>query len=59
LHDFRRAFALAVLRNGTDVYALAKLMGHDGITVLQLYLKQTYQDTYAAHQRADPVDNSS
>jgi site-specific recombinase XerD len=45
LHDFRRAFALAMLRNGADVYTLAKLMGHEGITVLLRYLKQTYQDT--------------
>ena len=59
LHDFRRAFALAMLRNGTDVYTLAKLMGHEGITVLQRYLKQTYQDTEAAHRRAGPVDNSN
>ncbi len=33
LHDFRRAFALAMLRNGTDIFTLAKLMGHKGITV--------------------------
>jgi integrase/recombinase XerD len=59
LHDFRRAFALAMLRNGTDVYTLAKLMGHEGISVLQRYLKQTYQDTQAAHRRAGPVDNSN
>jgi integrase/recombinase XerD len=58
-HDFRRAFALAMLRNGTDIYTLAKLMGHEGITVLQRYLKQTYQDTEAAHRRAGPVDNSN
>jgi integrase/recombinase XerD len=58
LHSFRRAFALAMLRNGTDIYTLAKLMGHEGITVLQRYLKQTYQDTEAAHRRAGPVDNS-
>jgi site-specific recombinase XerD len=58
LHDFRRAFALAMLRNGTDVYTLAKLMGHEGITVLQRYLKQTFQDTEAAHRRAGPVDSS-
>jgi site-specific recombinase XerD len=56
-HDFRRAFALAMLRNGTDIYTLAKLMGHEGITVLQRYLKQTYQDTEAAHRRSGPVDN--
>lgn len=58
LHDFRRAFALAMLRNGTDIYTLAKLMGHEGITVLTRYLKQTYQDTEEAHRRAGPVDNS-
>ena len=57
LHDCRRAFALAMLRNGIDVYTLAKLMGHEGIIILQRYLKQTYQDTEAAHRRAGPVDN--
>ena len=55
--DFRRAFALSMLRNGTDLYTLAKLMGHEGITVLQRSLKQTYQDTEAAHRRAGPADN--
>jgi integrase/recombinase XerD len=58
LHDFRRAFALAMLRNGTDIFTLAKLMGHEGITVLQRYLKQTNYDTEQAHRRAGPVDNS-
>jgi uncharacterized sporulation protein YeaH/YhbH (DUF444 family) len=37
---------------------LAKLKGHEGITVLQRYLKQTYQDIEAAHRMASPVDNS-
>jgi integrase/recombinase XerD len=58
LHDFRRAFALAMLRNGTDIFTLAKLMGHEGISVLQRYLKQTNLDTEVAHRRAGPVDNS-
>jgi len=47
-----------MLRNGTDLYTLSKLMGHEGIDVLQRYLKQTYQDTEQAHRRAGPVDNS-
>lgn len=55
-HDFRRAFALSMLRNGTDVFTLAKLMGHEGITVLQRYLKQNNQDIELAHLRASPVD---
>lgn len=58
LHDFRRAFAIAMLRNGTNIYTLAKLMGHEGTTVLEKYVKQTSQDTEGAHRRAGPVDNS-
>ncbi|MFC2064152.1 tyrosine-type recombinase/integrase [Chloroflexota bacterium] len=57
-HDFRRAFALSMLRNGTDVFTLAKLMGHSGITVLQRYLMQTNFDTEIAHRRVGPVDNA-
>jgi len=53
-HDFRRAFALSMLRNGTNLYTLAKRMGHEGITILQRHLKKTYQDTEAAHRRAGP-----
>jgi integrase len=56
LHDFRRAFALAMLRNGTDIFTLAKLLGHKGITVLQRYLRETRQDTEVAHRRASPVE---
>jgi site-specific recombinase XerD len=56
-HDFRRAFALSMLRNGTDIFTLAKLMGHEGISVLQRYLKQINLDTEEAHRRAGPVDN--
>lgn len=56
LHDFRRAFALSMLRSGTDIFTLAKLMGHKGISVLQRYLHQTHQDTEEAHRRASPVE---
>jgi integrase len=57
LHDFRRAFCLSMLRQGTDIFTLAKLMGHESTAVLQRYLKQTNQDTEQAHRRACPVDN--
>ena len=54
----RLRVTLPMLRNETDVYTLAKLMGHEGITVLQRYLQQTYQDTELAHRRTEPVDHS-
>ncbi len=59
LHDFRRAFCLAMLREGIDIFTLAKLMGHESTAVLQRYLKQTNQDTEQAHRRAGPVDNAN
>jgi site-specific recombinase XerD len=58
LHDFRHTFPLSLLGKGIDVFTLAKLMGHEGITILQRYLKQTYQDTELTYQGAGPVDNS-
>ena len=45
-----------MLRSGPDIFTLAKLMGHEGITVLQRYLKETRQDTEIAHRRASPVE---
>jgi len=58
LHDFRRAFAIAMLREGVDIFTLAKLMGHSSIDVLKHYLKQTTEDTALAHHRHGPVDNA-
>jgi integrase/recombinase XerD len=57
LHAFRRAFALASLRGGMDVYSLQRLMGHADLSVLRRYLAQTEADLQAAHERAGPVDH--
>ena len=57
-HDFRRAFALVMLRNGVDVFALQKLMGHSALQVLRRYLAQTDLDIQTAHMRGSPVDKS-
>ena len=58
LHGFRRAFALAMLRNGIDLVTLSRLMGHSGLAVLQRYLKQITEDLQLAHRRAGPVDGA-
>jgi integrase/recombinase XerD len=57
-HDFRRAFALNMLRAGVDLITLSRLMGHSSLAMLQRYLKQLPDDLREAHQRASPVDNA-
>lgn len=58
LHDFRRAFALNMLRNGVDVFSLQRLMGHSDLQVMRRYLAQNNQDTHSAHMLGGPVDKN-
>lgn len=55
-HQFRRLFALTMLRNGVDIYSLQLLMGHADLQVLKRYLRLTNSDTLEAHIRGGPVD---
>jgi integrase/recombinase XerD len=57
-HDFRRAFAITMLRQGTDLVTLARLMGHTSLKVLQRYLKLLPGDLQEAYRRGGPVDNA-
>lgn len=56
-HDFRRAFAINMLRNGCDLITLARLMGHTSLKVLQRYLYQVKDDLQKAHSKGSPVDH--
>ncbi len=56
-HDFRRAFALNCLRNGMDLLSLQRLLGHNDLSVLKLYVKQTAGDLQVAHATGSPVDH--
>jgi site-specific recombinase XerD len=58
LHDFRRAFALNMLRNGVDIFALQRLMGHADLQIMRRYLAQNDQDNQLAHMRGSPVDKN-
>ena len=55
-HDFRRSFALALLRAGVDVFSIQKLMGHTTLDVLKRYIAQDTEDVRIAHERGSPVD---
>ena len=56
-HTFRRTFAINCLRNGMNVYVLARLMGHADITILRQYLPLLEADLQDAHARFGAVDN--
>lgn len=56
LHDFRRAFALSMLRAGVDIYHLRDLMGHSDLQVLRRYLALVEDDLKAAHNTGSPVE---
>lgn len=56
-HNFRRTFAITCLRNGMNIYVLAKLMGHTDITVLRQYLALVENDLEEAHARYGAVDS--
>jgi len=59
LHSFRRGHAISMLRAGTDVYTLARLMGHSDINILKHYLHLTNTDTAEAHRKFGPIDGSN
>jgi integrase/recombinase XerD len=56
-HRFRRTFALLSLRNGMNVYALQRIMGHADLSVLRRYLALLDDDLRDAHQRFGAVDH--
>jgi site-specific recombinase XerD len=56
-HTFRRTFALGCLRNGMNIYALQRLMGHEDISTLKPYLAMLGTDLELAHRQHGIVDN--
>lgn len=36
-HCFRHSFAMLLLNKGTDIYTIAKLMGHKSVSSTQVY----------------------
>lgn len=56
-HRFRRTCALMSLRNGMNVYALQRIMGHSDISILRRYIALVDDDLKDAHQNFGAVDN--
>lgn len=56
-HAFRRTMAIHSLRNGMNVYLLARMLGHADITVLRQYLDVVQADVQTAAKQSGVVDN--
>ena len=56
-HAFRRTFAVMSLRNGMNIYALQRIMGHSDLSVLRHYLSLVEDDLQEAHRSFGAVDN--
>lgn len=57
-HDFRRSFAITMLRSGCDVLKLADMLGHSTLEVTRRYTKLVDDDLLLAHNIAGPVDKN-
>ncbi|MFZ2470655.1 MAG: tyrosine-type recombinase/integrase [Methanothrix sp.] len=56
IHDFRRAFCVACLRNGMPIVELRRITGHKSTAVLERYLALTDIDIQKAHAKYSPAD---
>jgi integrase/recombinase XerD len=55
-HRFRHTFAVGMLRNGTDIRTLQKLMGHASVQILMPYVNLANDEALEAHRVNSPAD---
>lgn len=55
-HTLRRTFAVTCVQSGMNIYALARLMGHEDIHTLRHYLPLNQGDLRDPHRQYGPAD---
>ena len=53
-HTFRHSFATELVKNGADITAVQKMLGHSDLNVTQIYLRSAGIDVKIAHQKTHP-----
>lgn len=56
-YDLRHSFAILYLKNGGNVFALQKLLGHTDLTMTKRYVNFVQSDINEQHITASPVNN--
>lgn len=56
MYRFRDTFATNMIRTGTDLYTLSKMMGHDDPSMLKHYVEVQVDDIVRVHAQHSPVE---
>lgn len=56
-HRFRHTFAVEFLRNGGNVFELKRILGHEKLATVEIYLELASVDIQKAQQANSPADN--
>jgi len=57
LHRFRHTFAYNFLRNGGNPIELQRLLGHEEMDTVNIYVNLAESDLQDAQRRASPANN--
>lgn len=56
-HRFRHTFAINFLRNGGNIFELQRILGHEELDTVKIYLSLAQVDIQRAQQAHSPADN--